>query len=229
MTNSKRALCILGMHRSGTSCLTGLLEQSGVFLGEISRQNPYNLKGNCENQRIMALHDALFQVNGGTWDNPPKHYVWTKPLEDERDNIVASYGEISVWGFKDPRTLYFLNGWIKKLPGLEFVGIFRHPLLVAASLRRRNRFSIEQGVALWQCYNQRLLEWHLKLGFPLIAFNETFFPDAYQRLMQHLNLSDDVTQLDFFSPELRSLSISHTDVMPLDATQLYRTLEERSL
>ncbi len=29
------AIAVLGMHRSGTSCLTGLLEQAGVFLGPV--------------------------------------------------------------------------------------------------------------------------------------------------------------------------------------------------
>lgn len=31
----KPSLIVFGMHRSGTSCLTGTLEEAGVYLGEV--------------------------------------------------------------------------------------------------------------------------------------------------------------------------------------------------
>src|SRR5262245_58332517 len=154
---SARTITVLGMHRSGTSCLVGLLEQAGVFLGDVSRKNRWNVKGNGENYRIMALHDELLKVNGGTWDSPPAAVVWPDDLKLQRDEIIASYATSPLWGFKDPLTLLTLDSWIEALPGLELVGIFRHPVAVAESLRRRNAFSIERGLDLWTTYNDRLL------------------------------------------------------------------------
>src|SRR6266446_4453200 len=148
-----RIIAVLGMHRSGTSCLVGLLEQAGVFLGEVSRKNPSNLKGNGENPRIMALHEELLRINGGSWDAPPETVVWPRELKTRRDGIIGDYRGAPLWGFKDPRTLLALDGWLEALPGLQFVGIFRHPLSVAESLERRNGFSLEKGLRLWSAYN----------------------------------------------------------------------------
>src|SRR3989442_910928 len=60
-----RIIAVLGMHRSGTSCLVGLLEQAGGFPGGVSRKNPANVKGNGEKPRITAVHHELLKVNGG--------------------------------------------------------------------------------------------------------------------------------------------------------------------
>jgi len=42
-------VAILGMHRSGTSCLAGSLQELGLYLGEVYDQNPHNPRGNREN------------------------------------------------------------------------------------------------------------------------------------------------------------------------------------
>ena len=79
-----KVIAVLGMHRSGTSCLTGLLEDSGVYLGNVSKKNPHNLKGNQENLRIIHLHDAVLSDNGATWDNPPtSNAVWNAEKKKE--------------------------------------------------------------------------------------------------------------------------------------------------
>ena len=66
----KRILCVLGMHRSGTSCLTGSLQQGGLFLGKHHTWNEYNRKGNRENQDVVNLHEAIFKANGLDWKHP---------------------------------------------------------------------------------------------------------------------------------------------------------------
>ena len=78
----RRVIAILGMHRSGTSCLTGSLQNAGLFLGEHHTWNKHNRRGNRENQNIVDLHDAILEANGGTWDSPPEHVRW-------RDEHVA--------------------------------------------------------------------------------------------------------------------------------------------
>ena len=58
-----RVIAILGMHRSGTSCLTGSLQNSGLFLGECHTWNKHNERGNRENQKFVDLHDAILAAN----------------------------------------------------------------------------------------------------------------------------------------------------------------------
>src|SRR5579863_9360624 len=103
-TSLTSAICVLGMHRSGTSCLTGLLEDAGVYLGGVSKKNPYNLKGNQENLQIMKLHDEVLSENGGRWDNPPRAEArWSETHKAELRLLVDDYVSHPLWAFKDPR------------------------------------------------------------------------------------------------------------------------------
>ncbi len=142
----QKCMIILGMHRSGTSSLTGILEKAGVYLGKVFTSNPFNLKGNRENARIMELHNDLLEYNKSAWDNPPfSSLLWPEHSKKERDNILLDYKNIPLWGFKDPRTLLTLDGWLEVLPNVSFAAIFRHPVSVMESLRSRNKnFSIEK-------------------------------------------------------------------------------------
>ena len=71
---SSHRICILilGMHRSGTSCLAGSLQKRGVFLGQVHEVNPHNRKGNRENQRLVDLNTKILQYNHADWDRPPQ-------------------------------------------------------------------------------------------------------------------------------------------------------------
>jgi hypothetical protein len=75
-TLASQAVLILGMHRSGASCLAGSLQEAGLYLGEVKTAAPHNAKGNRESRAIMALQDDLLRANGGDWDTPPEQVVW---------------------------------------------------------------------------------------------------------------------------------------------------------
>lgn len=64
------------MHRSGTSCLAGSLQHNGLYLGDVHTWNPYNVKGNRENEKIINLNDDVMKFSGGSWDNPPTEIKW---------------------------------------------------------------------------------------------------------------------------------------------------------
>jgi len=219
-----RTIAVLGMHRSGTSCLVGLLEQAGLYLGDVSRKNPSNAKGNRENSRIMDLHEDLLKVNDGTWDAPPDAVSWPRDLKARRDEIIASYHDSTLWGFKDPRTLLTLEGWLEALPGLELVGIFRHPIAVAESLRRRNGFSIEKGLELWSAYNDRLLRYRERYGFPVLCFDADGLTELIGRLAGSLGLPSATGPLDFFEAELRHAAPDDPTLVPDRVRRLHQEL-----
>jgi hypothetical protein len=198
-----KVIVVLGMHRSGTSCLTGLLEQAGVFLGPVSKKNPFNLKGNHESSELMRLHEALLEENGGGWADPPSTVHWSAAARATRDAFIRRFEAVACWGFKDPRTLFTLEGWLEAIPELAPAGIFRHPMLVAQSLQRRDGFSIEQGLDLWARYNARLLDWHRKGPFPVISFDAEPFLERFRALASALGLELGGSELDFYDPGLR--------------------------
>ena len=85
-----RVYCVLGMHRSGTSCLTGTLKSAGMVLGDASIVNSFNAKGDCEDTRIVRLHKDLLHANGGSWYAPPL-VRWSHSFRARRDSIIRDY------------------------------------------------------------------------------------------------------------------------------------------
>ena len=225
-----RVICVLGMHRSGTSCLTGLLEDAGVYLGGVSKQNPHNRKGNQENLLIMRLHDEVLKDNGGGWDNPPREdAVWSDAQKAALGAIVAQYAGHPLWAFKDPRSLFTLSAWQQALPELAYIGTFRHPGAVAQSLHRRGKMPAEDGFALWLRYNSRLLELQTRYGFDLLCFD--LEPEAYMqavgRAFQRLGLDASHTTLAFFEESLRNTAIDPVfSTPPPEVMRVYERMRE---
>ena len=228
-----RVLAVLGMHRSGTSMLTGTLQEAGVFLGKVFRDPiKHNRKGLMEPKAVLFMHEDLFHANGGSWKDPPAELEW-KPLHlAVRDLFIDSMAGQPLWGFKDPRTLFTLDGWRNALPQLEPVGIFRHPLPVAESLQRRNGFPLEQGFAIWARYNERLLALHAGNPFPVIEFRPGAgtMRDSLERLVSTLELPvrRASSEFEFFDEGIPSGTPSGRTVPP-EADALYERLVEIAL
>ena len=66
MIGEMRSLVILGMHRSGTSALAGLVQLLGVNLGEdlLPAMPEVNEKGFFEHQEILDIHEDLLKSLG---------------------------------------------------------------------------------------------------------------------------------------------------------------------
>lgn len=250
-SGEQTVICVLGMHRSGTSCLAGTLEEAGIYLGDVSRRNRHNPKGNRENSRIIALHDDLLAQCDGSWDRPPQHVRWSEHHRRICNEIIQGYAGVRRWGFKDPRTLLTLPGWLELLPRMRLVGIFRHPRLVAVSLQKRNGFTIEQGLQLWTHYNERLMEYHEQYRFPLISFDlpTEEFRNHLVRLMCTLDIiseqhnctresstnddiipSSDHGRLRFYEPSLRHAKLNtDTIVLPRRTADILAYLDNSCL
>jgi hypothetical protein len=225
-----RVVCVLGMHRSGTSWLIGSLQQRGLFLGKHHTWNEYNLRGNRENQDIWELHDSILKANGGAWDRPPPAVDWKPEHFEQAKRILAEYAEHPVWGFKDPRTLLTLDGWLKLVPDLEPVGIFRHPARVARSLERRDEMPREHALDLWLLYNRRLLELHRRQRFPILSFDENA-ATLEKKLSQAagiLGLDAGAVDDPFFAEELRQAP-ADDEALPDAVQQLHVGLKRVSL
>ncbi|RMG05890.1 MAG: hypothetical protein D6726_00490 [Nitrospirae bacterium] len=185
-----RGIIIAGMHRSGTSCLTGLLEISGLWAGDVIRQAKHNPKGTRENRRVFTMNDELLERSGGSWDNPPEVVrVRTDDLVKTR-LILQDYESARQWVLKDPRFLFTLDAWVVHLIDYQLIGTFRHPEAVAMSLYRRNRIPLEEGRRLWLKYNKKMVSLHRKTSFPLLQFglDEKEYLEQYRTLCYMLKL-----------------------------------------
>jgi hypothetical protein len=160
-------VCILGMHRSGTSLLARMVNFLGVDLGPEEHFLPAaadNPKGFWENQRLMDLNEEILRRHGGGWSQPPAFPpAWhlDPGLDDLRRKgsaiLAEDFGGARCWGWKDPRTCLTLPFWQDLLPPMRYVMALRDPVDVARSLERRNRMPLEQGIGLWLSYLESAL------------------------------------------------------------------------
>ena len=64
------AVIVLGMHRSGTSALAGILHHLGVELGDrLMQASPDNPRGYWEHRDIVAVNHKLMAELGWSWDD----------------------------------------------------------------------------------------------------------------------------------------------------------------
>jgi hypothetical protein len=152
-------VCILGMHRSGTSFITRALRSLGVYLGPDTHTigpREDNPQGFSEHQHLTHLNDEMLIALGGNWHTPPPLPTgWeTDPGLDEfaaraRRVLDLDFASSPLWGWKDPRTCLTLPFWQRLLPSMRYVICIRSPLAVAQSLQARDGFPIEKGASLW--------------------------------------------------------------------------------
>ncbi len=156
-----RVLIVLGMHRSGTSALTGFLQRLGFHLGdELMEATGDNEKGYFENVGITDLNEALLSRLGSSWQDPaplPRQWWRQEALQELKAQAArlldAQFAGQALWAIKDPRICRLLPFWLELLAerGVQVrcVLMLRRPEEVTASLTRRDRLSLNHGLALW--------------------------------------------------------------------------------
>lgn len=163
-----RVLVITGMHRSGTSLVTSLLQQAGVRIGrELLAPNAGNPRGYFEDREIFDFHEQLL-YRTGTDVMVREATTVGRPDDAAADSarrLIAARRQQPLWGFKDPRTALFLDFWDIHLDDARYVFVFRHPIDVLLSLLRRGvDFDVLAdpvvGLEAWTVYNRRLLDFY---------------------------------------------------------------------
>jgi hypothetical protein len=183
------AVCITGMHRSGTSMVAQGLEVCGLFLGEESalmRAAPDNPDGFWEHTQIVEINEAILSHFGGGWDWPPRvPEDWSDELfsylTDRARGVLETLSKRRPFGWKDPRTSLALPFWQAVCPDLHVVLVVRNPLEVALSLHRRNHSSLALGLALWHEYNSRVVACVPEKAL-VVAHYSAFFQDPEKEL-----------------------------------------------
>jgi hypothetical protein len=159
---SNSSIIVLGMHRSGTSATGGVFNLLGIDFGNslYQAQRDVNEKGFWEHGPIVDCHDELLLTLGSSWDDPrPLPEGWQERPDVELYfrrlmNIASTdFQKSPIWGLKDPRMCRLMPLWHKIFVALQikpfYVIMIRNPLEVAASLGKRNGFSLEKSLFLW--------------------------------------------------------------------------------
>lgn len=143
---------ILGMHKSGTSMLAKIVEESGVFVGRRKDENNEALF-------FIKLNTWMLHQTNASWDNPynfhfintflkehvvrvlDRHLRGIRRIEFLGINKFFKYTDIRnldiPWGWKDPRNTFTIEIWKELFPHAKILHIYRNPIDTAESLRRR--------------------------------------------------------------------------------------------
>ncbi len=165
MSTPKSCVLVLGMHRSGTSALTGALHKSGLRVTtDTLPADAANPLGYFESRSLMDVNDRMLAELGGEWSAPPdleEGFEQSPELKRLSRLARATLERVlpagAVW--KDPRNCLLMPVWRQMIdqrsPALL---IWREPSEVAGSLgKRSNEFPGVLGLALWARYNRDAL------------------------------------------------------------------------
>ncbi len=156
-----RCIMVLGMHRSGTSALAGVLTLLGATppksLMEPHASNP---RGFFESVPVRDFNDALLAAAGSRWDDwRPIDPDWFASPEARnlQGRAVAlideEFGEAELFVLKDPRICRLLPFWraVLERRGTTILALHTHRELqeVAASLAGRYGFDAALTHLLW--------------------------------------------------------------------------------
>jgi len=166
----RRAILVLGMHRSGTSALTRIVGHLGATLPlDPMPETADNPCGYWESRSIARFNNRLLESAGTRWnDDAPLPEAWFADPAREADReeagrlLDASFGDAPLLALKDPRLCRLLPLWREVLAGKGIessaVMALRDPGEVARSLRARLEdaafrpaavAAVERGLLLW--------------------------------------------------------------------------------
>jgi hypothetical protein len=154
---------IIGMHRSGTSLLSRIVESLGIHQG---------VKKDRNNESVVfgALNDWLLRTNGARSDFPaPFDYQLSDQptralIKDYLQRVLRGPYAIQYlglqnylryrgitgildipWGWKDPRNTITLPIWLEQFPSAKVLYIERHGVDVADSFRKRRVLAFQRS------------------------------------------------------------------------------------
>ncbi|WP_375548205.1 glycosyltransferase [Oceanicaulis alexandrii] len=168
--NTSTAIMVLGMHRSGTSALTRILNLLGADLPEdLMPANAYNKSGYWEPTGVVALNDAWLAKADAAWDAP---FLQDETLQGAlprnavkaaTDTLQTAFGEgHELIAVKDPRCTLYVPTWRQALERAGYAPaqllIHRDPAEVAQSLAHRDKFTPDEAGLLWAWYSLKALK-----------------------------------------------------------------------
>ncbi|MGS2778879.1 sulfotransferase domain-containing protein [Robertmurraya sp. GLU-23] len=220
----KNIVCVLGMHRSGTSALTRCINLLGVNIGKskellIPRED--NPLGFWENTQITSINDEILQSFYSSWDQllPLTEGMWgiagIEKYKNKATDILSNLlGNNESLLIKDPRTSVTLPLWLRIFEEKElndhYLISIRNPIDVFYSLQKRDKISLEKALYLWTLYNLHILYWTKGKRRIFISYDNLLekTSDTIDKISGFLNISQKKLQkysevYSFLKPNLR--------------------------
>ncbi|TAD77873.1 MAG: hypothetical protein EAY70_07710, partial [Sphingomonadales bacterium] len=159
-----KGVIVAGMHRSGTSAMTRVLNLLGCALPEdLVGPNIGNERGHWESIELVSLNDKILTAAGTSWDDwMTVNADWR--FSQLRDDAVEKASQIverhrglgPLFVMKDPRISKIADIWLDAFDKARvepaLIIMLRDPIEVASSLARRDLMNPAYGQLLWLRY-----------------------------------------------------------------------------
>jgi glycosyltransferase involved in cell wall biosynthesis/GT2 family glycosyltransferase/SAM-dependent methyltransferase len=158
---AKTALLVLGVHRSGTSAFTRVLNLLGADLpSHLLPETPNNPRGFWESAEVVNIHEEILATAATSWDdwrrfNPAWYESPLAKIYKARllSWLARDFGASAFFVIKDPRMCRLVPLWRDTLRefGAQVKAVIpiRNPVEVAASLESRDGFTPVKSYLIW--------------------------------------------------------------------------------
>jgi hypothetical protein len=224
-TAASKTVIVLGMHRSGTSAVAGILYALGINMGTTTEGERWvgrhwsNPTGHFENPAFLALNQRILGGDATGLRGVPKWQdLSTRGAQFLPDIArLLSASESELWGWKDPWSVLTIDLYLPLLKNPYFIIVHRDPAEIRASLRKRAAQSDEEIEQLIGIYDRKLAELAKTLPpLPVLHIHYRELTDRpgpeLQRLVDFIGLRPTGEQLEralgmvLKGPELRRQS-----------------------
>lgn len=149
---SQQPVIILGMHRSGTTMITKLLENLGLFVGKEKEINHEALFFWEINNWIFDIHTATPEKpHNLRYKNPAcaqviyeslEYFIQSSKRKQYLGKHASAYQNIKdidfPFGWKDPKNTYTIDFWKHIFPNPKIIHIYRNPIDSVSSYIERD-------------------------------------------------------------------------------------------
>ncbi|MTI59815.1 MAG: hypothetical protein FH762_07465 [Firmicutes bacterium] len=197
---------VLGMHRSGTSMIAGILDRLGINMGDnLIGAMPSNPYGHYEDKEFVELNDRILHAAGGSWYNPPGREALLEKQNTFKDDILSLVRKINdsskYCGWKDPRTSLTIELFHPYLTAPKFIVCHRAAAQVANSLQKRSGIPPEVGIILKREYDGRLTDFFTRnKGLPKI---DLYYNDVLENKRERISSIVDFLVIEPSSVQLK--------------------------
>lgn len=156
-----QGLLVLGMHRSGTSAITRVLNLLGCALpNNLIGPSDSNETGHWESVDALQLNDAILDSAGSDWAdwgaiNDDWHRSGLKAeMLGRIEQVIEHHAALGpLFALKDPRTCRVADLWLTAMYNVNVepcvLLMLRNPAEVCASLEERDLMATGYGQLLW--------------------------------------------------------------------------------
>ena len=204
-------IIVAGMHRSGTSAITRVLNLCGASLSNtlMKPAKSENDLGFWECQQVMELHDELLESFGCAWDSltsiPTQWFLSSEAVSYKYRLIKIideEYGDFHIGVVKDPRICKLIPLWKMALNDMgvkaHFLISVRNPLEVVKSLKKRNGFKQKYSLGLWFIHLKILEQYTREDNRIFVRYTDLLndYSAVIERVNLHFHLDLDSQSID---------------------------------